>query len=392
MNLANARETIAFAIEDLQKDLPPYKRIMGLKIFKESLPATRLGKLRRPLVKDLYLQGGERAEKAVPATQDKDVLTSDTGRKVLACITPFSAKKNIVPDDNLELDLGLDSLTRVELVVSLEKSFGLKLPESFGAEVFTVREVVAKVGDLLASGGAAAEGAPARLSWADILRQEPTEEIKKSLRLEPALLCIPARFLMVSFLKLFPRFYGGMRVRGLENLPPKGPYIITPNHLSNADAPLLLGALPFTVSRQTFFLGITNFFGGPVKSRIAKNIQVIPVDMDTKLFSALQLSSYILRNGKILCVFPEGGRSRDGNIKEFKKGVGILAKELNLPMVPVAINGTYEMMPAGRYFPKPSNVTISFGKPVHPGGKEYEAIVKKLYEEVVKLLDEDRKT
>jgi acyl carrier protein len=53
-------------------------------------------------------------------------------KKLLACLEPFSAKKNIVPDDNLELDLGLDSLARVELVVSIEKSFGISLPDSFG--------------------------------------------------------------------------------------------------------------------------------------------------------------------------------------------------------------------------------------------------------------------
>src|SRR5512147_1139931 len=65
MNLSNSRETIAFEIEDLAKDLPPYKRISGLKIFKDPLPVTRLGKLRRSKVRDLYDQGGERAEKPV---------------------------------------------------------------------------------------------------------------------------------------------------------------------------------------------------------------------------------------------------------------------------------------------------------------------------------------
>jgi long-chain acyl-CoA synthetase len=95
----------------------------------------------------------------------------------------------------------------------------------------------------------------------------------------------------------------------------------------------------------------------------------------------------VLRRGKILLVFPEGSRSRDGNIKEFKKGVGILSKELNIPVVPVAISGTYEMLPAGRLFPKPARIAVSFGKPVHPGGKDYDGIVKTLHGEVVKLLE-----
>ena len=73
--------------------------------------------------------------------------------------------------------------------------------------------------------------------------------------------------------------------------------------------------------------------------------------METRLHSALQLSAYVLRKGKILCVFPEGSRSRDGRIKEFKKGVAIVARELNIPLVPVAIRGTYEMLAAGKAIP-----------------------------------------
>jgi long-chain acyl-CoA synthetase len=95
----------------------------------------------------------------------------------------------------------------------------------------------------------------------------------------------------------------------------------------------------------------------------------------------------VLRRGKILLAFPEGSRSRDGGIKEFKKGVGIIAKELNIPIVPVAISGTYEMLPSGKLFPKPSHVRVSFGKPIYPGGADYDGIVKTLYGDVVKMLE-----
>ena len=95
MNLSNSRETIAFEIEDLAKDLPPYKRITGLKIFKESLPATRLGKLKRSKVRELYQQGGERADKTVQEI-DSALLSDPVAGKLLACLEPFSAKKKIV--------------------------------------------------------------------------------------------------------------------------------------------------------------------------------------------------------------------------------------------------------------------------------------------------------
>jgi long-chain acyl-CoA synthetase len=113
--------------------------------------------------------------------------------------------------------------------------------------------------------------------------------------------------------------------------------------------------------------------------------------MDTRLSSAMQLSAYVLRQGRILCVFPEGGRSRDGSIKEFKKGVGIIAGELNMPLVPVAIRGTYEMMPAGRRFPRPAKLDVFIGKPVYPAGLDYDGIVNMLYQKVVELLEQNRK-
>ncbi len=389
MNLSNSRETIAFEIEDLAKDLPPYKRITGLKIFKDPLPVTRLGKLRRSKVRELYLQAGERAEKAVQEA-DAGLLNDPVMKKLIACIEPFSAKKPIVPDDNLELDLGLDSLARVELVVSIEKTFGISLPDAFGSGVFTVKDTVQKLKELLASGMVAGSRS-VKMSWADILAQDPSEELKTSLELRSGALCRAGQFLLLSLVKLIFILYGRLSVHGKENLPRKGPFIMSPNHLSLADAPVLISRLPWSTASQMFFLGTTDFFGGPVTTKIARMIHVIPVDMETRLSSAMQLSAYVLRQSRILCVFPEGGRSRDGSIKEFKKGVGIIAKELNMPIVPVAIRGTYEMLPAGRRFPRPAKLDIFIGKPIDPAGLDYDGIVDTLREKVVELIEQNRR-
>jgi long-chain acyl-CoA synthetase len=149
-----------------------------------------------------------------------------------------------------------------------------------------------------------------------------------------------------------------------------------------------MAAIPWGIGSHTFFLGHARYFGGPVTSRIARVIHVIPVDMETRLTGALQLSAHVLRQGKILCVFPEGSRSHDGNLKEFKKGIGIIAKELNVPVIPTAIRGTFEMLPPDKTFPRPAKVSVSFGKPVYPGTMDHDEIVKKLQAEVSKLLQE----
>jgi long-chain acyl-CoA synthetase len=387
MNLSNSRETIAFEIEDIAKDLPPYKRITGLKIFKDPLPVTRLGKLRRSKVRELYNTGGERAEKAMQEI-DTGLLQDPVTRKLLACLEPFSSKKNIVPDDNLELDLGLDSLARVELVVSIEKSLGISVPESFRSEVFTVKDVVQKIKDLLAAGPSAA-GKNVKMSWSEILMLEPSTDLTSSLRFDPGPLLNVPRYMLKLAVNLIFIVYGRLSVHGRENLPSTGPYVLAPNHLSLADAPAVVSAISWHLASQTFFLGTTDYFGGPLTSKIAGDINVIPVDMETRLYGAMQLSAYVLRHNKVLCVFPEGGRSRDGNIKEFKRGVGIIAKELNIPIIPIAIKGTYEMLPPGKRFPRPTRISVTFGKPVYPEGKDYDGIVKTLYQRVVELLAQE---
>ena len=384
MNLSNSREVIGFALEDFAKNLPSYKRIAGFKVFKDSLPATRLGKLKRGFVAELYGKSSEGTGKEITAA-DAQLMETPVAQRLLACLTLFSAQKNIVPDDNLELDLGLDSLARVELVASLEKSFGLELPDAFGSEIFTVKDAVTRLGALLSSyQPQAAE--QARQSWAEILRQEPEEGMRGRLKLEAGLPGKIGQYLLKGMLDLFFIAYHRLSVQGLDNLPDRGPFIIAPNHLSLADGPAVMAALPRRIAAQTFSLGTSEFFGGPLTAKLAKLMQVIPVDIESRLQGALLLAAYVLRKGKILCIFPEGGRSRDGNIKEFKKGVGIIAGELKIPLVPAAIKGTYEALPTGRNFPRPALVTVKFGKAFHPGDLDYDGIVRKLHEEVVKLL------
>ncbi len=385
MNLSNSRETIAFAIEDIAKDLPSYKRITGLKIFKEPLPVTRLGKIRRTKVKVLYSQSDKRVEEKVQAP-DTWPQADPVMKKLITCLEPFSAKKQIIPDDNLEIDLGLDSLARVEMVVSIEKSFGISLPDTFGSEVFTVKDVILKIQQLLETAGVVESGSNVKMTWTEILSQVPSKEILSLLKLERGAIIDTFRYVLQLILRIVFAVYGRLSVHGLENLPGKGPFIIAPNHLSLVDAPAVMAALPWPIASQTFSLGTTAYFGGPVSSKIARLVNVIPVDMDARLYSAMQLSAYVLRRGKILCIFPEGGRSRDGGVKDFKKGVGIIAKELNIPLIPVAIQGTYEMLPSGKYIPKPARVTITIGKAIYPDSMDYDEIVKTVSQEIVKML------
>jgi long-chain acyl-CoA synthetase len=155
-----------------------------------------------------------------------------------------------------------------------------------------------------------------------------------------------------------------LETRGLENLSGSGNFIITPNHASYLDGFVVVLSLPFSVFRNLYLLGISDFFTGSLKGWFAKRAHVIPIDAASYLNRALQTSAYVLRHGRSLCVFPEGGRSPDNTLLEFKKGVGILAIEMGIPVVPVYIKGAFEALPREAAWPKFRKISVTFGAPL----------------------------
>jgi long-chain acyl-CoA synthetase len=153
-------------------------------------------------------------------------------------------------------------------------------------------------------------------------------------------------------------------VTGRENISSDYPFVIAPNHVSFLDGFVLASSVPFKIFKNLYFLGFQKYFTGRFRSWFAKINRVIPVDPETYLYSALQMSAYVLRKNKALCIFPEGGRSFDGNLMEFKKGIGILAIEQGIPVVPTFIKGTFESIPRGSKFIKPAKIEVVFGKPM----------------------------
>jgi long-chain acyl-CoA synthetase len=182
-----------------------------------------------------------------------------------------------------------------------------------------------------------------------------------------AALCF-AVFRLLSALMFRPR------VRGLEHLPASGPFILAPNHQSFLDAAVLAGVLPFRVFRRLFVVGATEYFETPISAWLASRMNIVPVDPDANLVRALQAGAFGLRAGKVLLLFPEGERSIDGTVKKFKRGAGILSLHLDVPIVPVAVDGMFEVWPRARPFRwtqllpwSRHRVRIAFGPPLPPG-------------------------
>jgi long-chain acyl-CoA synthetase len=303
------------------------------------------------------------------------------------------------------LDLGIDSLGRVELIIALEQALDLRIPNDLITKVFTVKDLILEIKTLVPNEGVQRELIPqvkSQTLWNDILNEKPAKDIIKKLNLTPNRMTILGMLLLAEILRLAFRVVWRLKVYGIENIPRTGKCIFCVNHGSYLDAFIVEAALPASLGKSLFFVGFKAYFEQPFIRNIVKYIRVIPIDPGMHFVEAMQASSYVLKNDKIVCIFPEGQRTIDGNVKEFKKGVGILAKELDIPLIPVFITGSYESWPRTKPFPKPYPVKITFGRPfdfeelkiegLKSGAKdEYEAIAFGIRKEVVKLKSQNNK-
>jgi long-chain acyl-CoA synthetase len=381
-------------MEGLAIGLPAHKRVLGYDIWFEPLPRTTTQKIKRHEI-EKRVRERRRAEspgsEAVLEPADQAWMEEPRSAPVVA-ILKVRAKEGsrLFPDANLELDLGLDSMERVELLTELEQRFEIRVPAKIAQEILTVRQLVSA---LEASGGAAAATAQPIQSWAVILRELPP----KSDPLLSGLLAsrpIAAPFLFALGRLLRPAI-ARVKISGIDNLPASGAYIISPNHQSYLDPFLICTALPFGVFKKLFFVGAVEYFETPLTRWFARVANLVPVDPDSNLIPAMKAGAFGLSHGKVLVLFPEGERSMDGTVKKFKKGAPILAQHLGVPIVPVAITGAYELWPRNRpinwsvVWPwSGHHVQVVIGKPMSfPESADYNDTASALRQRVSEMWD-----
>ncbi len=156
------------------------------------------------------------------------------------------------------------------------------------------------------------------------------------------------------------------RVEGLENIEPEHPYIYASNHQGWFDIFAILGRLPV----QFRWLAKEELFRIPFLGLAMHSIGYIPIDRGDrrKAFMSIRRASEQVRTGTSIVIFPEGTRSRDGMLQDFKKGGFILAMQSKQPIVPVTITGSYRIMPRHGWTPAPGVIRITVGKPIPTAG------------------------
>jgi long-chain acyl-CoA synthetase len=174
-------------------------------------------------------------------------------------------------------------------------------------------------------------------------------------------------------------------------LPKSGAYILSSNHQSYIDPLILASILPREVFDRVFAVGTSEIFGEGLMLRLARSLRVVVVDPDANLIPAMRAGALGLRQGRPLILYPEGERSIDGTPKNFKKGAAILSIHMQVPIVPVAIEGFQEAWPRNKPFQRFAPLKIVFGDPIPPPPEsmaseaEYEKLTAELRARVVEM-------
>lgn len=167
------------------------------------------------------------------------------------------------------------------------------------------------------------------------------------------------------------RWIFGVEVEGLEHVPTEGPAILSSNHRSFFDSPLVMAMAP----RPVVFLGKAEYMDRRATRLLFPAVGMVPIKRDAKKASmaALETAAGLLRDGQLVGIYPEGTRSRDGALHRGHSGVAHLAVTTGAPIVPVGIVGTHRVQPIGTSVPRPFRgpVRLRFGEPIHPDHYRY---------------------
>jgi 1-acyl-sn-glycerol-3-phosphate acyltransferase len=158
------------------------------------------------------------------------------------------------------------------------------------------------------------------------------------------------------------RMYFGIRFEGTEHIPREGPLLITPNHVTFADPPLV--SIP--IRRPIHYMAWDRLFDVPGFAWLIRRLRAFPVDIESADPRATRAAVRILDDGHAVMIFPEAARSLDGTLQRFKLGAFRLACARSVPVLPVTILGGHESWPPGRMLPRPGRLTIVYHPVVAP--------------------------
>lgn len=197
------------------------------------------------------------------------------------------------------------------------------------------------------------------------------------------------RFIRIMFRFIFTVIFR-WQIQGQENIPLTGGVIIAPNHSSNIDPPLVGSAMQRWVS----CMAKEELFHNAVVAFVIRKLGAFPIKRGAGDRGAIKTALGLLQAGKALVLFPEGTRSKTGQLNKAQQGISLIALKGQVPVVPVAISGTFKFFRNGIWFPR---FSVRFGKPIYPpaGVRSSKEVLDEfgmnIMQEISNLLNQDRK-
>jgi long-chain acyl-CoA synthetase len=297
---------------------------------------------------------GQVAEAVKPLlNQSAKAMTEETVAPLsLPVISRIAKVQPVSLSANLSNDLKLDSLGRVELLSALEDQYQIELDEAAITEATTLGDI-----EEIVSRGKSESVPYPYPRWA---MRFPTTWIRP---LVYHLFLLPLTWIMCR-----------VRVIGVERLPEATkPVLFIANHVTDPDAGLILSALPFRWRRRLAIAMSGEYlrewrYGG-AKAKVAYALgaslfNVFSLPRQSGFRQSFTYAGEAVDKGWSVLIFPEGHETKDGQIQPFKAGIGLLASELNIPIVPIKLDGLFELKKRRQYFVRPGTVSITFGDPI----------------------------
>jgi long-chain acyl-CoA synthetase len=367
-------DMVRVALAERSPLLAPHERVSRFALAREPLPRTRLGKVQRFALPELFARA-QRAEPPAPrplTDEDRALLDKPEARRVFDFLVARFPDSAVGPDTTPQLDLGVDSLAWVSLGLEMEEKTGVRLSEDAIARAVTVR-------DLLREAVASGMAPPPH----DALRRRLMADPKWLAPRGPILTAIGLLMCAIAFPLM--RLYFLLRVNGRAQVPRTGPLIVAPNHVSDIDPFVVGAALGIArVPSLAWAADVQQVFFRPIGRLIARPLGMFPVD-DRIPAASLAMATEVLRRGRILVWFPESWRSPDGKLQAFQPGIGRLVAETGAAVVPCWVEGALNSMSRTGHFPWPARIEVRFGPPVEGLTGRPEEIARVLHDAVAAL-------
>ncbi|PYV13570.1 MAG: hypothetical protein DMG21_20720 [Acidobacteria bacterium] len=401
-NVTSARQRIGELLDAAGASLPRTLRVRGF-ILQGPNPS-------RATARGLSRDEGARLAMELPdhsspcgriGPSDKVATSShkDHAQRLFARLTEFSKIPGpFQSSQELESDLGLDSLAMLELRIVLETEFGVSVPDSEFWRLQTVGDLVERLEGARDLGDVRADS-----SWGRIIARSPRPSGEQAYEPESGFLHWLFLRALMAMAWVVTRICFRIKIEGREKLSLDGAVVIAPNHVGYLDPLFIYAAFPARLIERTHFIAFAEILSKPHLAWVARFSRLILTGNAETTVDSLRHAQHALRIGQAVCIFPEGSRSPTSRLMPPRPGAGLLSAETQAPIVPVFIEGgervTSPRFP-GLHFPR---IRLVIGDPIAPPRApqptqaetfvraDYQAVVERWRDAILRLQETARR-